>query len=732
MAYVEGSDLREVLRREGRLEPERALRLIAQAAGALDAAHAAGLVHRDVKPGNILIALGPEGEHASVCDFGLARHVSSVSSLTGERGFVGTIDYVPPEQIQGGAIDSRTDVYSLGCVLFECLAGARPFERESELSVVFAHLNEPPPRITELRPELPAAFDEVFATALAKSPDDRYRACGQLAAAARTAARGKRPARPQRRGRPLLVGAAVLLAAAATGGIVLATRDRTEPGRVASASDELVGVDLRTARISTSIGRTGTPVAMANGGGSLWIADADTKRVLQIDRASGEIVDRIPLPSQPGDIAVGGGAVWVAGAVDDSMTRIDPATGQITQTIDLGSSPSDISFGGGRLWVAGSEHQALFFIDSASGKKRQTISLGIRPAAVLAGSGGVWIAGDDAGTVTEIDPRTRKAIATVRVGQGPAALAFGAGSVWVANKLGGTVSRIDARTRRVVATIATGSGPTALAFAGGKLWVANQYSGTVSRIDPASGAVDATVKAGGSVTSLAAVGSTLWIGVGRQATHRGGRLVLLNPSRFGSIDPQVDAEVTASQYLGLANDGLVAFDHTAGSNRVQPVPDLALGLPEPTDGGRRYVFRLRPGIRYSDGAPVRASDFARSMRRLFRVKSPAIGDFTGVVGGQACVRRPKQCLLPRRGGRERLCPDGHVPAHRSRPRLPLQARERIRGRGSARYADARCRLAANAGHGPLSHRHSLEAGDPLRAQRPLPRMVTCRAAGREP
>jgi hypothetical protein len=223
MAHVEGSDLREVLRREGRLEPDRALRLLAQAAAALDAAHAAGLVHRDVKPGNILIGSDTDGGHAYVCDFGLARHVSSVSSLTGERGFVGTIDYVPPEQIQGGAIDSRTDVYSLGCVLFECLAGARPFERESELAVVFAHLNEPPPRITELRPELPAAFDAVFATALAKAPEARFQTCGELARAARAASRGQALARPRRRRRGWLAGAAVVLAGIGALGTFLAT-----------------------------------------------------------------------------------------------------------------------------------------------------------------------------------------------------------------------------------------------------------------------------------------------------------------------------------------------------------------------------------------------------------------------------------------------------------------------------------------------------------------------------
>ena len=239
MACVSGSDLRELLCREERLDPDRAVALVGEVAGALDAAHHAGLVHRDVKPGNILVA----GDQAYICDFGLARHVSSVSSLTGERGFVGTIDYVPPEQIEGGKIDVRADVYSLGCVLYECLAGEKPFARDSELSVVFAHLNEPPPRITDVRPELPAAFDEVFATALAKDPADRYPTCGELAAAARDGLRGK-VRRPRRRRRLVAAGLVAAIAAGAAAAAAALTGGSTHHVTVAITQSGIAGARL--------------------------------------------------------------------------------------------------------------------------------------------------------------------------------------------------------------------------------------------------------------------------------------------------------------------------------------------------------------------------------------------------------------------------------------------------------------------------------------------------------
>jgi len=223
---------------------------VQQVAEALDAAHAAGLVHRDVKPGNVLV----EGEHAYVCDFGLARHVSSVGSHTGDRGFVGTVDYVAPEQIRGGPVDGRADVYALGCVLFECIAGERPFERESELAVVFAHLNEPPPRVTEPQPGLPAAWDRVFARSLAKDPDARYATCGALAAAASEALRGR--AKPSW----WPIAAAALAVAVAAIGTVLAVRGGSPTARPAAERPLVLdAVDATSGRAFATL-RSGTRV----------------------------------------------------------------------------------------------------------------------------------------------------------------------------------------------------------------------------------------------------------------------------------------------------------------------------------------------------------------------------------------------------------------------------------------------------------------------------------------
>jgi len=186
MRYVEGRDLKERLR-HGPLDPADATGILAQVAGALDVAHARGLVHRDVKPSNVLLDTGvrPDGsDHAYLADFGLTKRVSERSAIGEDGHLMGTIDYVAPEQIEGGEIDGRADVYSLGCVLYECLVGRPPFSGDSELAVVFSHLESEPPAPSVERPDLSVALDGVTARAMAKDPDERYSSCRELARAA--------------------------------------------------------------------------------------------------------------------------------------------------------------------------------------------------------------------------------------------------------------------------------------------------------------------------------------------------------------------------------------------------------------------------------------------------------------------------------------------------------------------------------------------------------------------
>jgi WD40 repeat protein/tRNA A-37 threonylcarbamoyl transferase component Bud32 len=186
MRYVEGRDLKERLQR-GRLDPGDATGILAQVASALDAAHARGLVHRDVKPSNVLLDTGarPDGsDHVYLADFGLTKRVSEETGIADDGHLMGTIDYIAPEQIAGVETDGRADVYSLGCVLYECLVGQPPFRDDSDLAVVFAHLESEPPAPSATRPELPAALDAVIARALAKEPEQRYRNCREFARAA--------------------------------------------------------------------------------------------------------------------------------------------------------------------------------------------------------------------------------------------------------------------------------------------------------------------------------------------------------------------------------------------------------------------------------------------------------------------------------------------------------------------------------------------------------------------
>jgi serine/threonine-protein kinase len=264
MRYVSGPSLRELISERGSLSPDETVRIIEQIAGALDEAHRAGLVHRDVKPANILLAEGRD--HAYLCDFGLAKRTSS-RELTQTGSFIGSVDYCAPEQIQGGPVDGRSDVYSLGCVTFHCLAGHAPYLRDTEFGVLQAHLQDPPPVLADIRSDLPTAWDGVIARALAKDPGNRYRTAGALAAAlkglpsdeATRPAPTVQPRRARRFTRRQLIIAAVLLVALLAAVIVaaIALRDGSSDPRLRAFVDRVENVLQQSAagrqEISTAL-----------------------------------------------------------------------------------------------------------------------------------------------------------------------------------------------------------------------------------------------------------------------------------------------------------------------------------------------------------------------------------------------------------------------------------------------------------------------------------------------
>jgi ABC-type branched-subunit amino acid transport system substrate-binding protein/DNA-binding beta-propeller fold protein YncE len=547
MRFVQGDDLKSVLEREGTLAPERTLAVLRQVAGALDAAHSGALVHRDVKPANVLL---DKSGHAYLTDFGITKQLGGESTDTGR--VVGTLDYLAPEQIRGDPVDGRTDVYALGCMLYECLAGRPPFHRDSEAETLWAHMQEQPPPLKGF-----AALDAVLRKALAKDRDERYSTCSALIEAAAQALglgeprRARRPRAPtslRGRARMILAGGLVLLVAAMAAAIAALTGGGSD---IEPVGNGVAALDAAGDRVASFTATPTAPSNVAVGEGGIWVLSQDDRTVARIDPETKAVVKEFRTRGVPVDIAAGAGAVWLATAQGDSrfVSRVDPRTAEVTRRTAVrsgefqGNLPFQnwnwaypgIAVGAGAVWVI-NDDRTVSRLDPASGRRVATID--VDATTIAAGEEGVWfVSGDDLRSVGRIDPETNRAGRRIRVTSNLSAIALAAGSIWASAEADGVVWRIEPDASRIPRTIDVGVGVTYVAADAGGVWAVNYASGIVSRIDPRTTDVEDSFPVG-AVQGLAVGEGTAWVSTAG-ATAEDGLPASCQPIESGGGKPDV-------------------------------------------------------------------------------------------------------------------------------------------------------------------------------------------------
>ncbi|HET9154771.1 MAG TPA: protein kinase [Solirubrobacterales bacterium] len=511
MRLIKGGDLRALIDRDGPLPAQRALHLLGQVADALDAAHAAGIVHRDVKPHNILV----EGDRAYLSDFGLAKALDE-SGATGDASVVGTAHYMSPEQWRGDSIGPAADVYSLGCVLYESLTGIAPFARAD----------------ADSEPEMPQGVEEAIRRATAKDPLARYRSAGELIAAARSgagsevrptavlshdgserttvpnASRGWFGLRGRRAALWIIGGFAVIAIAIAAAVLLLLGSEGpsvsapisvgTPPLRitadgqgawVTSERDGTVthldpdsGKQLRQVTLRRGIS------GIAIGSRWLWVTDPRRHELLRLNAKTLLQQQAIPIPGAPGPIALSSQPrrVWVADEDGRGIAVVNAESGHRIRTqLPPRAAPLRLAVGAGGLWASSSSTASVRRIDLGSLESGEAILAGPRPAGITVAGGSVWVTNPPRGTVTEIDPSLREVRTQVAVGSKPGGIDAGTSAIWVANAADDTVTRINLGSGEVAGDpLEVGPEPGAVAIGGDAVWVANNGDGTVTRIEP--------------------------------------------------------------------------------------------------------------------------------------------------------------------------------------------------------------------------------------------------------
>jgi YVTN family beta-propeller protein len=453
----------------------------------------------------------------------------------------------------------------------------------------------------------------------------------------------------RRKSRPYLLVAAAAAVIVALGSVTAYKVTHTHSTLSAIPSNSVAAVRSDgTLRDAISIGSN--PSALAYGAGSLWAVSTTQGRVYRIDPKQHRIIQTIQVGHAPVAIAVTDRDAWVVNSMDGSVSRINTQTDTVADTVFVGALPSAIAAGSAGVWVVNAGDGTIQHIDPANDSVGAPIDVGGAPTAVALAPDTLFVADDQQRTVTRLDPRTGQQLgAPLSTGSGPSALAVTPGALWVVDSGDQSLDRIDPSSGDTVKQFPVGDGADGIAVHDGMVWVSTRYDGTVTEIDAKTDAIVQRRSVGGAPTGVAAAAGSVWVAAGASdaTAHAGGTLRVLNLVIPGHISLDPSSMYIQSSTLWtfhLVYDGLVSIQYAEGANGLSLVPDLATSLPQPTDGGKTYAFTVRPGIQFSTGVQLQASDIERGVFRDLTI-DPGWAATSHILGADACVAHKAKCNI---------------------------------------------------------------------------------------